>query len=197
MADWLMVFKCYCFYFNVGLSLAVSWRVGLVSIATFVNYRMWRVEQLPSTTSGALDQHKSWVNCGLLVREGREREKRNSSPLRFPPIPPPFPLLSPSTASNSLSSSSLPPSLPLPPGMDSSTDCIVQGKVPTLPSSRDGMFAIMDGGRSADAPVIIQKILPDVLMTELASQEMETKIRGTPSGNSLQYLTHTFLTAHK
>ena len=72
----------------------------------------------------------------------------------------------------------------------------MQVKIPTLASGKDGLFAIMDGGRSADAPVIIQKVLPDLLTRELAAQKAEPTTRDTPT-NPLQYLTHTFLAAHQ
>lgn len=65
-----------------------------------------------------------------------------------------------------------------------------------MSSGKDGLFVIMDGGRSVDAPAIIQKRLLDVLMQEFLAQEMEPKTRDTPL-NSLQYLTHTFLTIHQ
>lgn len=81
-------------------------------------------------------------------------------------------------------------------GLSGCHDCTVQVKVPSLLTHKDGLFAILDGGRSADAPAIIQKKLANVLMQEFSSQGVEPRAKDTPL-ESLQYLTHTFLTAHQ
>lgn len=72
----------------------------------------------------------------------------------------------------------------------------MQVKIPALHTHKDSLFAIMDGGRSVDAPAIIQKKLPDVLMQEFSAQGVEPRTKDTPL-KSLQYLTHTFLAAHQ
>ena len=64
-----------------------------------------------------------------------------------------------------------------------------------LDSGRDGLFAVLNGGRSVAAPAIIQKKLPDLLTSEFSAQGAEPKTKDTPP--NLQYLTHTFLAAHQ
>lgn len=75
-------------------------------------------------------------------------------------------------------------------------DCTVQVKSPSLSGGRDGLFAILNGGRSTAAPAIIQSKLADVLMKEFSKQWAEPGGKATPPG-SLQYLSHTFLAAHQ
>ena len=80
-------------------------------------------------------------------------------------------------------------------GVGASEDCTVQVK--SLHSTgRDAVFAILDGGRSPAAPSIIQKKLPDLLIREFSAQGAEPTTKDTPP-NSLEYLTHTFLSTHQ
>lgn len=75
----------------------------------------------------------------------------------------------------------------------------MQVKASSLVSGKDGLFAIINGGRSVDAPKIIQEKLADLLMEEFSAQvqeEAEPRRKDTPT-NSLSYLKHTFLTAHQ
>ena len=81
-------------------------------------------------------------------------------------------------------------------GLSGGQDCTVQVKLPALSSGKDGVFAILDGGRLVAAPAVLQKKLPDLLMQEFSSQGVEPKTKDTPL-DSLQYLTHTFLSAHQ
>ena len=78
--------------------------------------------------------------------------------------------------------------------MTGGPDCTVQVKT-VLDSGRDGLFAVLNGGRSVAAPAIIQKKLPDLLTSEFSAQGAEPKTKDTPP--NLQYLTHTFLAAHQ
>ena len=71
-----------------------------------------------------------------------------------------------------------------------------QLKVATLPSSEDGLFALMDGGRSPEVPQALRAMLAGVLGEELARDKAEAEA-GVQSADPLQYLTHTFLVAHK
>ena len=75
-------------------------------------------------------------------------------------------------------------------------DCTMQIKAPSLSGGRDGLFAVLNGGRSTTAPAIIRAKLTEVLMKEFAEQWVEPGGKGTPP-NSLQYLTHTYLAAHQ
>lgn len=82
-------------------------------------------------------------------------------------------------------------------GIDSRTDCTVQLKAPTLGSRpSDGLFAVLDGGRSTDAPASVRKTLEATLLEELTDEERLVK-QGVVIKEKLQYLTHTFLSAHR
>ena len=52
------------------------------------------------------------------------------------------------------------------------------------------MFAIMDGGRAPDVPKVLRGLLPSILSDERATEKNN-------SSKPLQYLEHTFLTAHR
>lgn len=82
-------------------------------------------------------------------------------------------------------------------GIDTKTDCTMQLKVPTL-SSRpsDGLFAVLDGGRSTDAPAAVRKVLESTLLEELTDEERMVK-QGIVVKERQQYLVHTFLSAHR
>lgn len=54
----------------------------------------------------------------------------------------------------------------------------------------------MDGGRSPDAPEALKGMLESVLLEELAEDEKELNT-GFQNSEPLQYLVHTFLTAHR
>ena len=71
-----------------------------------------------------------------------------------------------------------------------------QLKVATLPSSGDGLFALMDGGRSSEVPQALRAMLAGALGEELARDKAEAKA-GLQSADPLQYLTHTLLMVHK
>ena len=82
-------------------------------------------------------------------------------------------------------------------GIDTRTDCTVQLKTPSLGSRpSDGLFAILDGGRSTDAPASVRKNLETTLLEELTDEERMVK-QGVAIKEKLQYLTHTFLSAHR
>jgi len=68
--------------------------------------------------------------------------------------------------------------------------------VSTASSGQDGLFVVMDGGRSPDAPEALKGMLESVLLEELAEDENELKA-GFQSPEPLQYLEHTFLTVHR
>ena len=82
--------------------------------------------------------------------------------------------------------------------MGSKLDSTAQLKIPTTTSKPkgDGIFAVMDGGRSSDVPEALGVTLAGILADELAYDEMETK-SGYKGYDPLQYLVHTFLTAHR
>ncbi len=73
-----------------------------------------------------------------------------------------------------------------------------QLKATTAPpkSPPDGVFAVMDGGRAPDVPEALKTILSGILTDELANDEDERR-QGYHIANPLQYLTHTFLSAHR
>ena len=82
-------------------------------------------------------------------------------------------------------------------GIRSPVDCTDQLKVPVLiPKTGDGVFALMDGGRYPDAPEALRKMLAGILIDELASDKEEEKA-GFTNTDPLQYISHTFLTAHR
>jgi hypothetical protein len=82
-------------------------------------------------------------------------------------------------------------------GIDTRIDCTVQLKSPSLGSRpSDGLFAVLDGGRSTDAPVSVRKTLETTLLEELTDEERMIK-QGVAIREKLQYLTHTFLSAHR
>lgn len=66
----------------------------------------------------------------------------------------------------------------------------------TASSGQDGLFVVMDGGRSPDAPEALKGMLESVLLEELAEDEKELNT-GFQNSEPLQYLVHTFLTAHR
>lgn len=76
-------------------------------------------------------------------------------------------------------------------------DCTAQVKVASLDSRPDdGLFAVMDGGRSPDASVAISDMLAETLVEELVEEERERE-EGYLDVDPLQYLTYTFLTLHR
>ena len=82
-------------------------------------------------------------------------------------------------------------------GIDTKTDCTVQLKSPSLANRPDeGLFAVFDGGRSTDAPVAVRKILESTMLEEMVDEE-RTRKRGSIVKEKLQYLVHTFLSAHR
>lgn len=82
-------------------------------------------------------------------------------------------------------------------GISSSTNCTAQVKAARLASrAGDGLFGVMDGGRSPKVPKALTKMLEKVLVEELSEQEKE-KMEGYMDIDPLQYLTYTFLTAHR
>ena len=82
-------------------------------------------------------------------------------------------------------------------GIETKIDCTVQLKAPSLGSRpSDGLFAVLDGGRSTDAPVAVRKTLESTLLEELTDEERLVK-QGVVIKERQQYLTHTFLSAHR
>ena len=82
-------------------------------------------------------------------------------------------------------------------GIDTKTDCTVQLKSPSLGNRPDeGLFAVLDGGRSTDAPVAVRKTLESTMLEEMVDEE-RTRKRGSIVNEKLQYLVHTFLSAHR
>ena len=82
-------------------------------------------------------------------------------------------------------------------GIDTKTDCTVQLKAASLGSRpSDGLFAVLDGGRSTDAPAAIRKTLESTLLEELTDEERQ-RGQGFIIKEKLQYLVHTFLSAHR
>ena len=73
----------------------------------------------------------------------------------------------------------------------------MQLKSPSL-SSRpsDGLFAVLDGGRSTDAPAAVRKTLESTLVEELTDEERMIR-QGLVVKEKQQYLVHTFLSAHR
>ena len=66
--------------------------------------------------------------------------------------------------------------------------CTVQVKDDTIGTGQDGMFAVVDGNGSSDAPYILQTLLSATLSEELQQASKE---------NKLLYLEHTFLVLHR
>ncbi len=66
----------------------------------------------------------------------------------------------------------------------------------TSKSRVEGVFAIMDGGRTPDVPDMLKATLTGILANELENDDIEKKM-GYQVADPLQYLTHTFLTAHR
>ena len=82
-------------------------------------------------------------------------------------------------------------------GIDTKADCTVQLKSPSLGNRTDeGLFAVLDGGRSTDAPIAVKKILESTILEEMIDEE-RTKKRGSVIKEKVQYLVHTFLSAHR
>lgn len=81
-------------------------------------------------------------------------------------------------------------------GIKSSVDCTSQLKTPTLGSTQDGIFAVMDGGRSPDVPEALKIMLGSIIAEELACDKAE-EMAGFQNVDPLQYLSHAFLTAHR
>ena len=75
-------------------------------------------------------------------------------------------------------------------------DCTAQLKVSTATGGQDGLFVVMDGGRSPDAPEALKKMLESVMLEELSEDEREL-MEGFQNPDRLQYLVHTFLTVHR
>lgn len=81
-------------------------------------------------------------------------------------------------------------------GTKNSVDCTAQVKVASLDSRPDdGLFAVMDGGRSPEASTAISDVLAGTLVEEIAEEERERE-EGL-NVDHLQYLTYTFLTVHR
>ena len=82
-------------------------------------------------------------------------------------------------------------------GIETKADCTVQLKSPSLGSRpSDGLFAVLDGGRSTDAPAVVRKTLESTMLEEMVDEERMLK-RGSVAKEKLQYLVHTFLSAHR
>lgn len=73
-------------------------------------------------------------------------------------------------------------------GGSNSVKCTVQVKDDTVNGGQDGMFAVIDGNGSSDAPYILQTLLSSTLSEELQQASKE---------NELLYLEHTFLVLHR
>lgn len=72
----------------------------------------------------------------------------------------------------------------------------LKAPIATSQSTLDGVFAVMDGGRAPDVPEALKTILSGILADELGKEDKERK-EGYHITDPLQYLTHTFLTAHR
>ena len=72
----------------------------------------------------------------------------------------------------------------------------MQVKAPALTSRADAVFAVIDGGRSVEAPQALSIVLAGILEEELGREEKEAKA-GFHTTEPLQYLSHTFLAAHR
>ncbi len=82
-------------------------------------------------------------------------------------------------------------------GLDNTLNSTTQVKYAALNSRKqDALFAVLDGGRSPEAPKLLRPILPAVLTTELREEEQFLS-EGGQLQDSLQYLATTFLTAHR
>ena len=82
-------------------------------------------------------------------------------------------------------------------GINSITDCTAQVKSARVCGlSKDGMFAVMDGGRSSEVPEKLSNMLEEILVEELREDERERE-EGFTDLDPLQYLMYTFLTAHR
>ena len=76
-------------------------------------------------------------------------------------------------------------------------DCTSQVKSASVTRFiEDGMFAVMDGGRSPTVPKKLSMILEETLVDELREERKE-RDEGYQDIDPLQYLTYTFLTAHR
>ncbi len=60
----------------------------------------------------------------------------------------------------------------------------------------DGLFAVMDGGRSSAVPEKLCEILEETLVEEVREEKRERE-EGYIDMDPLHYLTYTFLTAHR
>jgi hypothetical protein len=81
-------------------------------------------------------------------------------------------------------------------GTKNSVDSTAQVKVASLDRRPDdGLFAVMDGGRSPEASTAIRDMLAGTLVEELAEEEKERE--EDEDVDPLQYLTYTFLTVHR
>ncbi len=82
-------------------------------------------------------------------------------------------------------------------GLENSVNSTAQIKLASLSSRKqDAVFAVLDGGRSQDAPKLLRPILPGVMVTEMREEERFLS-EGGQLQDSLQYLATTFLTAHR
>lgn len=73
-------------------------------------------------------------------------------------------------------------------GRSSSVKCTVQVKDDSFNGGQDGMFAVIDGNESSDAPYVLQTLLSATLSEELQQSSQK---------NELLYLEHTFLVLHR
>ena len=82
-------------------------------------------------------------------------------------------------------------------GISSTVDSTAQVKSASLNKlAKDGLFGVMDGGRSPKVPEKICGMLEDILVEELASEERQRN-EGFLDIDPLYYLNHTFLTIHR
>ena len=73
----------------------------------------------------------------------------------------------------------------------SSTDCMYQLQMENF-RGKDGLFAVIDGGKHSNAAVILNQILAELVEKELQLVEGSEK-----DSEELVYLKHAFLTAHR
>lgn len=82
-------------------------------------------------------------------------------------------------------------------GIASTVDCTAQIKSAVLSTKKqDALYAILDGGRSREAPQALRPIMKDIFVEEMKKLEKEQK-ETSHSVDSLQYMSYTFLTAHR
>ena len=82
-------------------------------------------------------------------------------------------------------------------GTSSEVECTTQVKVPAMgPHSKDAVFALLDGGRSMEAPEALKVSLAGIVEEEMKKEEEEAKAGHHKIDPSL-YLTHAFLAAHR